>query len=112
MIWLLSMMIVATTIGTFARWGVAQNLWGLLAVNVAGSLLAGWVAGTGRLDQMWSTVILVGLCGSLTTFSGFSVFMMRLLEQGEFFKFILHFFLNNAMCLSMCYIGFLFASKS
>jgi fluoride exporter len=112
MIWLLSMMIVAAILGTFARWGIAQNLWGLLAVNVSGSLLAGWVAGSTKPDGWWSTVILVGLCGSLTTFSGFSVFMIRLLQQGEIFKFAIHFFLNNALCLSLCYVGYLLASKS
>lgn len=105
-------MIVATVMGTFVRWGVAQNLWGLLAVNTFGSFLAGWVGGSAKLDTFWSTVILVGLCGSLTTFSGFALSMIRLLEQGEIFKFALHFFLNNAMCLSLCYLGWLFATKA
>lgn len=108
----MSTMIVATITGTFVRWGVAQNLWGLLAVNTLGSFVAGWVGGSAKLDTLWSTVILVGFCGSLTTFSGFALSMIRLLEQGEFFKFAIHFFLNNAMCLSLCYLGWLFATKT
>lgn len=43
--------------------------WGLLVVNVLGSLVAGVVlaATTGDLR----TLLLVGLCGAFTTFSGF-----------------------------------------
>lgn len=45
--------------------------WGLLVVNVSGSALAGIVAAlvTGDLR----TVLLVGLCGAYTTFSGFAL---------------------------------------
>ncbi len=106
------MTILAAIAGTLIRFGVGATGWGLLTLNIAGSFVAGWVAGFGRLDSSWSTVLLVGFCGSLTTFSGFALFTMRLLQEGEFFKFVLHFFLNNAMCLSMCYIGWLLASKA
>lgn len=77
-----------------------------------GSLIAGVVAGWERPEALWTTALLVGFCGSLTTFSGFALAMIRLLEQGEFFKFSLHFALNNAMCLSLCYVGWLFATKN
>ena len=31
------------------------------------------------------------------------------IEQGEIFKMALHFSLNNALCLSLCYSGWLLA---
>jgi fluoride ion exporter CrcB/FEX len=55
--------------------------------------------------QLLSTVIVAGFCGSLTTFSGFAVQMLKLIQQGEIFKMALHFTLNNALCLSLCYSG-------
>lgn len=109
---LLSIVILASACGTLLRWGIGGNLWGLLAINAAGSLLAGWVAGAEKFGVFWSTALLIGFCGSLTTFSGFALSGVRLLEQGEIFKFALHFTLNNAMCLSLCYAGFLIAHKT
>ncbi len=55
--------------------------------------------------QLLSTVIVAGFCGSLNTFSGFAVQMLKLIQQGEIFKMALHFTLNNALCLSLCYSG-------
>jgi CrcB protein len=50
--------------------------WGLFAVNVLGSAVAGAVAagteGVGR------TFLLVGICGALTTYSGFGAAVHRL----------------------------------
>ena len=102
---LLSTVIVACVLGTFLRWGAGSSLWALLAVNAAGSLMAGFIAGCDRLDGFWTTALLIGLCGSLTTFSGFAVHMVKLIQQGEIFKMALHFTLNNALCLSLCYSG-------
>lgn len=44
--------------------------WGLIAVNVTGSAIAGVVAPCTNGDLR--TVLLVGLCGALTTYSGFA----------------------------------------
>src|SRR5687767_13547021 len=108
----LSTVILAAIAGTLLRWGLGSTLWGLLAINSAGSFLAGWVAGYQSLGPTLSTALLIGFCGSLTTFSGFALAGVRLLEQGEIFKFALHFTLNNAMCLSLCYGGWLFAKHT
>lgn len=59
--------------------------WGTLGVNVTGSLVLGFVAaavhGGGRPWLL--TLIGVGLCGALTTFSTFGVETMRLIEDGS-----------------------------
>lgn len=55
--------------------------WGLLAVNMLGSAVAGVVlAATSGTVQ---TVLLVGLCGAFTTFSGFAWEAERLREAAR-----------------------------
>jgi len=55
--------------------------WGLLAVNVGGSALAGVVAPCTSGDLR--TVLLVGLCGALTTYSGFAWRVHLQLQSGR-----------------------------
>ncbi|RLV50973.1 fluoride efflux transporter CrcB [Nocardioides mangrovicus] len=58
--------------------------WGTFLVNVAGSLLLGIVAGAvAQADApTWvQTLVGTGVCGALTTFSTFSVEIVRLLEE-------------------------------
>ena len=63
--------------------------WGILAVNVAGSLVMGLVVGwlAARADQPWSgparLLLATGLCGGFTTFSAFSLDAVLLWERGE-----------------------------
>lgn len=45
---------------------------GTLLVNVVGSFLLGWLAGRGVTDTAWS-LLGVGFCGGLTTYSAFAV---------------------------------------
>ena len=58
--------------------------WGTLAVNLAGSFLAGMVMAAvrgGDVAPGLATAITVGFCGALTTFSTFSFDTLRLVEQ-------------------------------
>lgn len=51
--------------------------WGTLAVNIAGSFLAGflivWLEGRGPSTLYWRAFLLVGILGGLTTFSALMV---------------------------------------
>lgn len=59
--------------------------WGTFAVNMAGSLLLGFLLGAQRQLGLPSSVVLLlgtGFCGGLTTFSTFGYETLRLLEDG------------------------------
>jgi fluoride exporter len=56
--------------------------WGTFAVNVAGSLVLGLVAG---LSGTAYSLLGVGFCGALTTYSTLSYETLRLLEDGSRF---------------------------
>ena len=70
------------------RWFGPEQVWGTLAVNIAGGLLMGlligWLAATGRADQQYLRLFGAGgFLGGFTTFSTFSLDTLRMLENGE-----------------------------
>ncbi|MER3390549.1 MAG: fluoride efflux transporter CrcB [Microcella sp.] len=56
--------------------------WGVLVVNVVGSLLAGLALAL-PLDPTVQLIIVSGLCGGLTTFSTFAVETIQLVSEGK-----------------------------
>lgn len=60
--------------------------WGTLAVNLAGCLVLGSLAGAGTaLPTPVLTLLGTGFCGALTTYSTFSYETMRLVDQRAYF---------------------------
>lgn len=62
--------------------------WGTFAVNVAGCLILGVLAGAvsyGAASHSVQLLVGTGLCGALTTYSTFSYETMRLAESGAKF---------------------------
>jgi len=61
--------------------------WGTLAVNIAGSLIMGLLAGyfafRGEAAQAWRLFFTTGILGGFTTFSAFSLDTALLYERGE-----------------------------
>ncbi|MFD7611333.1 fluoride efflux transporter CrcB [Streptomyces sp. NPDC059828] len=60
--------------------------WGTFAVNVAGSLVLGLIAGVSAAEGRSSGVYALlgtGFCGALTTYSTFSYETLRLVERGR-----------------------------
>jgi len=76
-------------LGATCRWAVAELTgstdwpWALLIVNVVGSFLLGvaLVGGASPGLEMLRLGAGVGFCGGLTTFSGFAVASVRLLDD-------------------------------
>ncbi|HEX2201971.1 MAG TPA: fluoride efflux transporter CrcB [Longimicrobium sp.] len=80
--------------GAVARFGVARWAaerwagpfpWGTFAVNVAGSLVLGFLLGAFPAPDAWRvrTLLGVGFCGGLTTFSTFAYEAAALLQARD-----------------------------
>lgn len=83
---------LAGALGAMTRYGIGVAVgvrsfpWATLGVNVAGSLLLGWVLGgpgAGRWGTTLTTVVAVGFLGAFTTFSTFSYETTTLLRDGR-----------------------------
>jgi CrcB protein len=105
-------------VGAVLRYGASLGVYsvmgrgfpyGTLFVNVSGSLLMGFLSVI-LLDRFnigpeWRAAILVGLLGSFTTFSTFSIETLNLLEQGDITRAILNMALSVAVCLLAVWFG-------
>lgn len=75
MSWLLFAVLAMTAgvvrLGLVGRLNSADFPWGTLLVNLSGAFMAGLAQA--RLSGAWAVVVVAGLLGSFTTFSGFAV---------------------------------------
>ncbi|NOQ65332.1 MAG: fluoride efflux transporter CrcB [Methyloprofundus sp.] len=86
--------------------------YGTLAVNVLGSFLIGLLTEALILQRVaismeYRSAILVGLLGSFTTFSTFSLDTLYLIEQGNLQKAALNVLVNVGACILAVWIGLL-----
>jgi fluoride exporter len=110
---------LAGAVGTLLRYGLSAWLeaalgrgfpYGTFAVNVAGSFALGWVAE--RLDgRVWlgadlRLVLGVGLLGGFTTYSSFSLEVLRLLQDREWLKAGLYAVGTFGLCLAASFGGY------
>lgn len=84
--------------------------YGTLAVNVLGSFLIGLMTVALILERVvlameYRSAILVGLFGSLTTFSTFSLETLYLIEQGQYSKASLNVLISVFVCILAVWIG-------
>lgn len=87
--------------------------WGTLAVNSAGSLLLGAVAGgvSSAGGPAWLPALLgTGFCGALTTFSTFGYETYRLIEDGAMLEAMLNVLASAGMGLVACAGGWSLAA--
>ena len=105
-------------IGAVMRYGASLGAYslfgrgfpyGTLFVNVTGSLLMG-VLSIILLERFsvgpeWRAAILVGLLGSFTTFSTFSLETLNLLEQGDMMRAMVNIASSIIVCLAAVWLG-------
>lgn len=84
---------------------------GTLAVNVAGSLLIGFLIGISEKSPLLTVelrmFLMVGLCGGFTTFSSFSGENLTLLRNGQFLPLFLYTGLSIILGFTAVYLGYI-----
>ncbi len=83
--------------------------YGTLFVNVTGSFLMGllsiFLVEKFNLSAEWHLAILIGVLGSFTTFSAFSIETLVLFEQGDMFKAVTNILLSVFLCIAAVWAG-------
>ena len=102
--------------GLVARLAGESFPWGTILVNVAGSLIIGFVAtmsgpdGKLLLGSETRQFIMVGLCGGFTTFSAFSLQTMALMRTGAWLAAAGNVLGSVLLCLLAVWLGYLLAA--
>jgi CrcB protein len=78
--------------------------YGTLVINVLGSFVVGyfvmWAAGRAVVDPRWRLLVVIGFCGSFTTFSGYAYDTVAYFQRGEWGLMLANIFANNLLCMA------------
>jgi CrcB protein len=112
-------------LGANARWVLSRYAarvlspvfpYGTLFINVTGSFVVGffmiWASERVLLDPRWRLLVVVGFCGSFTTFSSFAFETMAYFEQGQWLMMLGNFLSNNLLCLGAVLAGMAIARSA
>ncbi len=87
--------------------------YGTLFINVVGSFIVGffvvWTTERVLLDARWRLLVVVGFCGSFTTFSGYAFETMTYFEHGQWQLMLANIFSSNILCLGAALGGMVLA---
>ena len=82
---------------------------GTLVINILGSFIVGffviWTSERVLLDPRWRLLVVVGFCGSFTTFSSYAFESMAFFEQGQWGLMLANILSNNLLCLGGALAG-------
>ena len=82
---------------------------GTLIINVLGSFIVGlfviWTTERVAVDPRWRLLVVVGFCGSFTTFSGYAFETLAFFEQGQWGLMLANILGNNLLCLAGALAG-------
>ena len=93
-------------LGALFRWQINE----IFIVNSIGSFLLGFFNSLDILKK-YKLILCVGLCGSMTTFSGWSSHLYKLLNQGLYKLFLLNSISIVLMGVLAIGLGHIFARK-
>jgi fluoride exporter len=83
--------------------------YGTLFINLSGSLIVGffvvWASERVFVDPRWRLLIIVGFCGSFTTFSSYAYESMAYFEQGQWMLMWTNILANNVLSLLAVLVG-------
>ena len=82
---------------------------GTLIINIVGSFIVGlfvvWTTERVLVDPRWRLLVVVGFCGSFTTFSSYAFETMSFFEHGQWGLMLANMFGNNLLCLAGALAG-------
>jgi CrcB protein len=83
--------------------------YGTLFINVVGSFIVGffiiWTTERVLIDPRWRSLVVIGFCGSFTTFSSYAFETMAYFEQGQWGLMAVNILSNNLLCLGAALAG-------
>jgi len=83
--------------------------YGTLFINIAGSVIVGffviWTTERVLADPRWRLLVVVGFCGSFTTFSSYAFETIAYFEQGQWLLLLTNVLTNNLLCMSGALAG-------
>ena len=83
--------------------------YGTLFINIVGSFIVGffviWTTERALVDPRWRLLVVVGFCGSFTTFSSYAFETMAYFEAGQWSLMLANIFSNNLLCLAGALAG-------
>jgi fluoride exporter len=83
--------------------------YGTLVINIIGSFIVGffviWTTERVLIDPRWRLLVVVGFCGSFTTFSSYAYESMAFFERGQWGLMLANIFSNNLLCLGSALAG-------
>ena len=83
--------------------------YGTLIINVIGSVIVGffviWTTERVLADPRWRLLVVVGFCGSFTTFSSYAFESMSFFDRGQWMLMFGNVLANNLLCLGSALAG-------
>lgn len=97
--------------GVFTRYSI-ESLWpktqtfpvATLVINLTGCFIAGFVY-SNLSDKSYGPMLLIGLCGGLTTFSGYALQGVNLIQKGELFYALCYMCLSPILGMLFVFLG-------
>ena len=83
--------------------------YGTLFINIVGSFIVGlfviWTTERALVEPRWRLLVVVGFCGSFTTFSSYAFETMAYFEAGQWGLMLANILANNVLCLGGALAG-------